>query len=157
MKKLFSIVIVCALFLAGCSEFSGDQYVFYGTVQHTKERIKSIDISNNTYSNVYDSGTIYSINTGIAGNANTTFSSTGTQQIQPVRECIYTIRLRDGNIVTITQENGPTVRPNQKVAVHYYPSGVREVIPVDHNPLTGKQQIKVPYDVEKNKMIIEVW
>ena len=157
--KLFSILIICVVFLTGCGEFSGNHYLFYGTITNKQERIKYIEIEENTYNTKYSNEDTYKLleNSYFSKNKNT--YSTKEKKLKPVIEFTYTVKLRDGRIVTITQDDddGSILSINQRVAVvYYYPSGSGKVIPISYNSSNGSGRVTVPYGSTGDNMIIEV-
>lgn len=124
--------------------------MFYGTIKSKQERIKYIEVKENTYNTEYDEDTYSSKNKNI--------QSTKEKKLKPVREFTYTVKLRDGRIVTITQDydDGPILSINQRVAVHYYPSGSGKVIPISYNSANGSGRVIVPYGSTGDNMVIEV-
>ena len=124
----------------------------------TRERIKYIEIQENTYNTEYNNEDTYKLFEDTYSSKNKNTYSTKDKKLKPVREFTYTVKLRDGRIVTITQDydDGPILSINQKAAVHYYPSGSGKVIPISYNSSNGSGRVIVPYGSTGDNMVIEV-
>ena len=144
--KLLSNLVFCTLLLTGCEYYSSNQYVMYGTITSVKENIKYVEVSQDVQIKEYDPNQRYDKDKLLKN-----VSAVKTTKLKPVKEHIYTVRLRKGTIVTITQEERPILSVNQTVAVHYDTSGKGEVLPIRNE--AENKKVVVPYG--SGNMIIE--
>ena len=144
--KVLTSMVFCTWLLTGCGDYSSNQYVMYGTIMSVKENIKYVEVSQDVQIKEYNLNQRYDKDKLLKN-----VSAIKTTKLKPVKEHIYTVRLRKGTIVTITQEERPILSVNQKVAVHYDTSGKGEVIPIIHE--AGNKKVIVTYGF--GNMIIE--
>ena len=118
----------------------------YGTITGFRENIKYVEVSQDVQIKEYNPNKQYDKDELLKN-----VSAVKTTKLKPVKEHVYTVRLRKGTTVTITQEERPILSVNQRVAVHYDNSGKGEVLPIINE--AGNKKVVVPYG--GGSMVIE--